>query len=400
MGQFPAVRDFLYKVIDELNVSPEGTRVAVAQYSDDVRVESRFDQHMNKPEILNLVKRMKIKTGKALNLGYALDYAQRYVFVSSAGSRIEEGVPQFLVLLVAGKSSDRVDGPASNLKQGPVVPFVLQAKNADPAQLELIVLSPAFILAAESLPKIGDLQPQIVNLLKVVQNGAPTPGRPRKPQWLPQPGPPGREVTAGCWLRRRGETVLGFAGTMEHRQVACVSHLDANCCPGHAGAWGRLSVRPGEQLVVRRVLRTVVATPLRQRGLAACAGRAARRGDIAAATVTVPAGICLSVGVTCPARHSPRTGRGERQTRLHGHRKHRTEASTAPLRAHGLVIAHFPLISVTYGDSTESGPPRGRTLLAWGWTPGTRVGLFPVGPPRRAENRLQPPIPAALHAFS
>ncbi|XP_064341366.1 collagen alpha-3(VI) chain isoform X5 [Camelus dromedarius] len=175
VGQFPAVRDFLYKIIDELNVKPEGTRIAVAQYSDDVRVESRFDEHQNKPEILNLVKRMKIKTGKALNLGYALDYAQRYIFVKSAGSRIEDGVLQFLVLLVAGRSSDRVDGPALNLKQSGVVPFILQAKNADPAELELIVPSPAFILVAESLPKVGDLQPQIVNLLKSVQTGAPTP---------------------------------------------------------------------------------------------------------------------------------------------------------------------------------------------------------------------------------
>nr|XP_020724551.1 collagen alpha-3(VI) chain isoform X2 [Odocoileus virginianus texanus] len=175
MGQFTAARDFLYKVIDELDVKPDGTRIAVAQYSDDVKVESRFDQHQNKPEILNLVKRMKLKTGKALNLGYALDYAQRYIFVKATGSRIEDGVLQFLVLLVAGKSSDRVDSPALNLKQSGVVPFILQAKNADPAELELIVPSPAFILAAESLPKIGDLQPQIVNLLKSVQNGAPAP---------------------------------------------------------------------------------------------------------------------------------------------------------------------------------------------------------------------------------
>nr|XP_035162012.2 collagen alpha-3(VI) chain [Callithrix jacchus] len=172
-GQFPVVRDFLYKIIDELNVQPDGTRIAVAQYSDDVKVESRFDEHQSKPDILNLVKRMKIKTGKALNLGYALDYAQRYIFVKSAGSRIEDGVPQFLVLLVAGRSSDRVDGPASNMKQSGIVSFIFQAKNADPAELEQIVLSPAFILAAESLPKIGDLQPQIVNLLKTVHNGAP-----------------------------------------------------------------------------------------------------------------------------------------------------------------------------------------------------------------------------------
>ncbi|XP_008584327.1 PREDICTED: collagen alpha-3(VI) chain [Galeopterus variegatus] len=175
VGQFPAVRDFLYKIIDELDVKPDGTRIAVAQYSDDVRVESRFNEHQTKPEILNLVKRMKIKTGKALNLGYALDYAQRYIFVKSAGSRIEDGVVQFLVLLVAGRSSDSVGGPASNLKQSGVVPFIFQAKNADSAELEQIVPSPAFILAAESLPKIGNLQPQIVNLLKSVHNGVPAP---------------------------------------------------------------------------------------------------------------------------------------------------------------------------------------------------------------------------------
>ncbi|XP_054556155.1 collagen alpha-3(VI) chain isoform X3 [Talpa occidentalis] len=175
VGQFPGVRDFLYKVIEELDVRPDGTRVAVAQYSDDVRVESRFDQHQHKPEILNLVKRMKIKTGKPLNLGLALDYAQKHIFVPSAGSRAEDGVLQLLVLLVAGKASDHVEEPARRLKQSGVVPFVLQAKSADPAELELVVLSPAFILAAESLPKIGELQPQIVNLLKSVHNGAATP---------------------------------------------------------------------------------------------------------------------------------------------------------------------------------------------------------------------------------
>nr|XP_004610953.1 unnamed protein product [Sorex araneus] len=171
VGQFPAVCDFLYKVVEELDVRPGGTRVAVAQFSDDVRVESRFSEHQHKAELLGLVKRMKIKTGKTLNLGYALDFAQRQLFVKAAGSRVDEGVLQFLVLLVAGRSSDSVAGPAQALRQSGVVPFILQAKSAEPAELELIVPSRAFILVTESLPKIGDLQPQIVNLLKTVQNG-------------------------------------------------------------------------------------------------------------------------------------------------------------------------------------------------------------------------------------
>uniref|UniRef100_A0A4X2LUD2 Collagen alpha-3(VI) chain n=1 Tax=Vombatus ursinus TaxID=29139 RepID=A0A4X2LUD2_VOMUR len=173
VGQFPAVRDFLYKIIDELDVKPDGTRIAVAQYSDNVKIESRFSEHQNKGEILNIVKRMKIKTGKPLNMGYALDLAQRDIFVKSSGSRIEEGVPQFLVLLAAGRSTDRVDVPAQNLRQVGIIPFIFQAKNADAAELERIVPSPAFILSVESLPKIGELQPQIVNLLKTVQNGGP-----------------------------------------------------------------------------------------------------------------------------------------------------------------------------------------------------------------------------------
>ncbi|XP_074171702.1 collagen alpha-3(VI) chain isoform X2 [Rhinolophus sinicus] len=175
LGQFTAVRDFLHKVIDELDVKPDGTRVAVAQYSNDVRVESSFDQHQNKPELLSIVKKMKLKTGKVLKLGYALDYAQRHIFVESAGSRIAEGVPQLLVLLVAGKSSDRVDVPALHLKETSVVPLVLQARNADRAELEQIVPSPAFILTAESLPKIGDLQPETVKFVNLVKNGVSAP---------------------------------------------------------------------------------------------------------------------------------------------------------------------------------------------------------------------------------
>lgn len=196
LGQFPAVRDFLYRIIEELDVKPDGTRVAIAQFSDDVRLESRFSEHQTKAEILNLVKKMKIKTGKGLNLGYALDYALRNIFVRSAGSRIEDNVQQFLVLLVAGRSTDAVAGPASSLKQRGVIPFIFQAKNANPSELEQIVPSPAFILAAESLPKIGDLQSQIVSLLKAEQGSGPVSGMVHQASPLSLPPYPPLQISA------------------------------------------------------------------------------------------------------------------------------------------------------------------------------------------------------------
>ncbi|XP_041891179.1 collagen alpha-3(VI) chain isoform X7 [Corvus kubaryi] len=169
LGSFPAVRDFVHKVISDLNVGPDATRVAVAQFSDTIQVEFDFAEYPSKQDMLVKVKRMKIKTGKQLNIGAALDEAIRRLFVKEAGSRIEEGVPQFLVLLVAGRSTDDVEEPSDVLKQAGVVTFGIKAKNADPVQLERIVYAPQFLLNVESLQRISELQPGIVNLLRTVQ---------------------------------------------------------------------------------------------------------------------------------------------------------------------------------------------------------------------------------------
>ncbi|OXB61690.1 hypothetical protein ASZ78_000715, partial [Callipepla squamata] len=169
LGSFPAVRDFIHKVISELNVGPDATRVAVAQYSDNIQVEFDFAELPSKQDMLLKVKRMRLKTGKQLNIGVALDEAMRRLFVKEAGSRIEEGIPQFLVLLAAGRSTDDVEQPSGALKEAGVVTFAIRAKNADLSELERIAYAPQFILNVESLPRISELQANIVNLLKTTQ---------------------------------------------------------------------------------------------------------------------------------------------------------------------------------------------------------------------------------------
>uniref|UniRef100_A0ACB8GEQ8 Uncharacterized protein n=1 Tax=Sphaerodactylus townsendi TaxID=933632 RepID=A0ACB8GEQ8_9SAUR len=168
-GQFPAVRDFVVRVISDLDVKPDGVRVAVAQFSDNVQVEFNFEEIPSKADILQKVKRMRIKSGRQLNIGAALEYAQRNIFVRGAGSRIDEGVPQFLVLLAAGRSSDNVEQGANALKRANVVPFVIRARTAYPAELEKIVFDPQFLISADSLSRIVEVHPKIVNLLKTTQ---------------------------------------------------------------------------------------------------------------------------------------------------------------------------------------------------------------------------------------
>ncbi|XP_058041011.1 collagen alpha-3(VI) chain isoform X13 [Ahaetulla prasina] len=167
-GQFPAVREFVFQIISDLNVGPDAVRIALAQFSDNVNVEFNFDIP-SKIEILQKVRKMRMKGGRLLNIGAALDYAVKDIFVRPAGSRIEEGVPQFLVLLVAGRSDDTVDESADTLKQAGVITFVIQTKTSDPVELERIVYAPQFILKVDTLSQIGDIQPEIVNLLKTIE---------------------------------------------------------------------------------------------------------------------------------------------------------------------------------------------------------------------------------------
>ncbi|XP_078537492.1 collagen alpha-3(VI) chain [Lissotriton helveticus] len=169
VNNFGPVRDFVAKVIEDLNVGPDATRVAVAQYSDNVKVEFKFDTYPSEEEVLANVRQMRLKTGRTLNTGAALEYVQRNLFTRDGGSRIDEGVPQILVLLSAGRSRDSVDQGAASLRQSGVLTFAIKARNADASELGRVVLDPSFILAADNLPTIENIQPQLVNLLKTVQ---------------------------------------------------------------------------------------------------------------------------------------------------------------------------------------------------------------------------------------
>ncbi|KAM4606910.1 collagen alpha-3(VI) chain isoform 2-T2 [Discoglossus pictus] len=167
-GRFPIVRDFVAGITEGLNIGPDATRVSVGQVSDNVKVEFKFDSYTSKQDVINAVKRMKLKPGRVFNVGVALDYALRNLFTSESGSRIREGVPQYLVLLSAGKSADSVDRPAASLKQAGVVTFVIKTLNADAEELEKIVLAPEFIVSAETLQDLSGIQPQFLNLLKTI----------------------------------------------------------------------------------------------------------------------------------------------------------------------------------------------------------------------------------------
>nr|DBA19948.1 TPA: hypothetical protein GDO54_015703 [Pyxicephalus adspersus] len=173
-GKFPAVRDFVASIIDDLDVSPDGTRVAVGLVGENVKVEFKFDSYATKADVVSAVRKMRFRPSKEFRLGVALEYAHDSLFTPESGSRIREGVPQYLVLLAAGKSTDSVDNAANRLKTAGIVTFAVKTLKAEAEELEKIVLAPQFILSSESVTDLSTIQSQFVNLIKTISVELPT----------------------------------------------------------------------------------------------------------------------------------------------------------------------------------------------------------------------------------
>ncbi|KAB5576700.1 hypothetical protein PHYPO_G00201460 [Pangasianodon hypophthalmus] len=139
---FPAIQDMILNIVEKLDVGLNKVRVSVVQYSEDPKLEFLLNEHSTKEEVRQSVRKIRSKGGRILNTGQALSWVSRNIYQRSAGSRIEEGVPQFLILVTGGKSNDDVSGAASQLKLSYVAPMAVGSENADPEELKLISLRP------------------------------------------------------------------------------------------------------------------------------------------------------------------------------------------------------------------------------------------------------------------
>ncbi|RXN29074.1 collagen alpha-3(VI) chain-like protein [Labeo rohita] len=160
--EFPAIRDMVQRVVDKLDVGLDNVRVSVVQYSDDPKLEFLLNEHSTKEEVRQAVRRMRSKGGNRLNTGQALEYVSKNIYQRSAGSRVEDGVPQFLILVTGGKSNDDVSGPATQLKLSRVAPLAVGAHNADEEELKLISFSPELTYTIKDFQQLSAVEQELL----------------------------------------------------------------------------------------------------------------------------------------------------------------------------------------------------------------------------------------------
>lgn len=147
LGQsnFNAIRDFITKVIQRLEIGQDLVQVSVAQYADTVKPEFYLNSHSTKRDAITAVRKMKPLEGSVLYTGSALDFVRNNLFTSSAGHRAAEGVPKLLVLITGGKSLDEVSQPAQELKRGSIMAFAIGSRAADEDELKEIAFDSSLV---------------------------------------------------------------------------------------------------------------------------------------------------------------------------------------------------------------------------------------------------------------
>ncbi|XP_016357451.1 collagen alpha-1(XIV) chain [Sinocyclocheilus anshuiensis] len=136
---FRLVRMFLESLVRAFAVGSEHTRVGLAQYSGDPRIEWHLNTHSTKEAVIDAVKTLPYKGGNTLT-GLALTYILENSFKAESGSRPD--VPKIGILITDGKSQDDVLSPAQRLRDAGIELFAIGVKNADENELRAIASPP------------------------------------------------------------------------------------------------------------------------------------------------------------------------------------------------------------------------------------------------------------------
>lgn len=159
---FPAIRDFVRRVTENLNVAENKDRAAIIQFSNDALIHSLLNSYLTMGGIIKKIRDMTHKGGDSRNTGAALQFVRENVFTVSRGSRQHEGVPQILILLTGGPSSDSVTQPVMTLQQNGVASLGI---GTDISGISMISKNPDNIFAINDF---GELPEKLHNVISAL----------------------------------------------------------------------------------------------------------------------------------------------------------------------------------------------------------------------------------------
>ncbi|XP_054545856.1 collagen alpha-4(VI) chain-like [Talpa occidentalis] len=138
---FQKVKNFLHSVVLGLDISSDQVRVGLVQYNDNIYPAFQLDQYPQKNVVLEQIQNLPYRTG-GTNTGSALEFVRTNYLTEAAGSRAKDRIPQIVILVTDGESSDEVQEAAESLKEDGVFVYVVGINVQDVQELQKIASEP------------------------------------------------------------------------------------------------------------------------------------------------------------------------------------------------------------------------------------------------------------------
>ncbi len=161
-ANFPFVRDLVLRIIERLDVGRDAVRVALALYNASPEIKFYLNSHESKSSVLEAVKGLTYTGGDESNLGAALDEVAISLLSQTAGGRADEGVPQMLVVISAGPSTDDTGAGDRALKRAGVITFGVAIGDSATADLETVATDKSFVLSAADFRAVANTGDQLL----------------------------------------------------------------------------------------------------------------------------------------------------------------------------------------------------------------------------------------------
>ncbi|XP_077362333.1 collagen alpha-1(XIV) chain-like isoform X2 [Festucalex cinctus] len=182
---FLKIISFLFSTAGALDqIGPDGTQVAIAQFSDDTRTEFALNAYRDKERLLDAINKISYKGGNT-KTGRAIQHVKDNIFTAEGGVR--RGVPKVLVVLTDGRSQDDVNKVSKEMQLEGSVVFAIGFADADYGELVSIASKPSdrHVFFVDDLDGVKKIEEKLVTFVceaatatcpLVAMDGASTPG--------------------------------------------------------------------------------------------------------------------------------------------------------------------------------------------------------------------------------
>uniref|UniRef100_A0AAY4CBJ0 VWFA domain-containing protein n=1 Tax=Denticeps clupeoides TaxID=299321 RepID=A0AAY4CBJ0_9TELE len=165
-ANFHEVMEFIKTLLEDFGSDTDDLRIGLAQFTTDVTDAFFLNTYKNREDIGQAIVQTEYKGGNRINTGAAIRHVQQRHFVKEKGSRKDEGIPQILMIVTGGVSSDDGETAALGLKNSGVRIYTIGLGNKiNEAELNKLASEPVTAHRTRNVQGLSELtEPLLITL--------------------------------------------------------------------------------------------------------------------------------------------------------------------------------------------------------------------------------------------